>query len=290
MKLGLRQIFAVISALFLTMSVSAQELPEMPSDPAVSAGVLPNGMSYYIAVNASEKGIADFALVQKTGMSNVPDTSVSAGYARTVARDALSSLTRLGGTSPQAFFSRHGSVPGKDGYVTVSEDATIYRFHNVRLSDSKTVLDSALMVMLDIADRGNFTADEYRRKWYSPADQAIMVAGDVDAKALLQRLEAMSYMIPALSSNPRKDVYAPDSSRVSLTDVPGEVPLKEIAMTWVSRRVPREYMNTVQPVIFEMALDVLGKVAVRRLRSALEEQDIAAADVSYHHRRSQDGL
>lgn len=290
MKLGLRQIFAVVPALFLAMSAPAQELPKMPSDPAVSAGVLPNGMSYYIAVNASEKGLADFALVQKTGMSNVPDSSVAGDYARTVARDALSSLARLGGTSPQTFFSRHGSVPEKDGYVTVSEDATMYRFHNVRLSDSKAVLDSALMIMLDIADRGGFTADEYRRKWYSPADQAIVVAGDVDAKALLQRLEAMSYMIPSLASRPRKDVYAPDSSRVSMADVPGEVPLREITMTWVSKRVPREYMNTVQPVIFEMALDVLGKVAVRRLRSALAEQNVAAADVSYYHRKSQDGL
>ena len=290
MKLGLRQILATIPALFLAMLAAAQELPVMPSDPAVSSGVLPNGMSYYIASDSSEKGLADFALIQKTGSENVQDSTVAHGYAGIVARDALSSLPRLRSSSSQAFFRRHGSVPGKDGYVSVSKDATIYRFPNVRLSDGKAVLDSALMVLLDISDRGGFTDDEYRRQWYAPADQAVVVAGDVDAKAVLARLEAMSYMLPSASSRDRIDVYVPDSSGVRVADIGVGEQLREITMDWVSKRVPREYMRTVQPVIFDMVLDVLGKVLERRMRAALETEDIAAADVSCFHRRSDEGL
>ena len=143
MKLGLRQILATIPALFFTVLLPAQELPLMPADPAVASGVLPNGMSYYIASDSSEKGLADFVLVQKTGSENAPDSTSSGVCAGLVARDALSSLPRLRNSSPQTFFRRHGSVSGKDGYVSVNKDATIYRFPNVRLGGGKAVLDSA---------------------------------------------------------------------------------------------------------------------------------------------------
>ena len=287
MKLGFRQIVALVLVLFMTMPAIAQQLPKMTSDPAVSTGVLPNGLTYYIASDSSEKGLADFALVQKTGLCNIPDTSASEGTAGTIARRALSSLVRLKGCSPSDFFGRHGSVPGKDGYVSVNENATIYRFPAVRLSDGKSVLDSALMIMMDIADRATFTDNAFQRKWYSSADQAVIIAGDVDSKALISRIEAMSYMIPAYPSLQRRDVYPQDSSVVSVVDLQGQ--MQELSMTWVSKRVPREYMNTVQPVIFNMALDVLGRVAVRRIGKSLKAAGIPYADVSCRHRNSEDG-
>ena len=46
------------------MYAAAQELPEMPADPSVKSGVLPNGTNYYVMANADTKGLADFALVQ----------------------------------------------------------------------------------------------------------------------------------------------------------------------------------------------------------------------------------
>ena len=56
----------IIPAL-LALSSSAADLPKMANDKAVTKGKLPNGMSYYIVANPSVKGMADFALVQKTG-------------------------------------------------------------------------------------------------------------------------------------------------------------------------------------------------------------------------------
>ena len=281
MKLGLRHIIALISALLYAVILPAQDLPKMPADPAVMTGILPNGLSYYIVSNAYEKGLADFALIQKTGTLSVPDSLAADGDALAVAHQALTLVPRLKNDTPQDFFIRHGSAPARSGYVSVSEDATIFRFPGVRLSDHKAVLDSALVVLLNIADRGSYSENSFLNKWYPPSDQAIVISGDVDAKALASRLESMSYMVPASSSAPREDVYLPDSSRVSVSEVGQEGQLQEISMTWVSKRVPREYMNTVQPVIFDRAMDILGKVAVRRLRAVLETEGIPAADVSY---------
>ena len=289
MKLGLRQIIALIPALLFAIIMPAQDLPKMPADQAVTAGVLPNGLSYYIVPNAYEKGQADFALIQKTGTLSVPDSLAAEGDVRTAARQALASVPRLKNSSPQDFFTRHGSVPDRNGYVSVNEDATIFRFSGVRLSDHKTVLDSALVVLLDIAGLGSFSDNSFLNRWFAPSDQAIVISGDVDAKALASRLEAMSYMVPASSSSARKEVYLPDSSRVSLSGVGQEGQLQETSMTWVSKRVPREYMNTVQPVIFDRAMDILGKVAVRRLRAALETEGIPVADVSYIRRSTDEG-
>ena len=42
-------------------------------------------------------------------------------------------------------------------------------------------------------------------------------------------------------------------------------------------------MHTVQPVIFDMSLDILGKSAVRRIKEVLENSAIPYAEVSYRH-------
>lgn len=277
MKSGLRQILAIVPAILFSIIMPAQELPVMPADPSIISGVLPNGMSYFVASDPSDRGIAEFALVQKTGLKNIqddPDRVVAAS------RDALVRLPRLDTIPPHRFFSRHGSSPGTEGYVSVKDDATVFRFRDVHLSDGKTVLDSAILVMMDLADRVSFTEDAFLRKWYSPADQAVVVAGDVDAKAVVSRLEAMSYMTPAVPSAGRTDPLPEAVADITVAD---KGSLTTVSLRWVSGRVPREYMNTVQPVIFDMSVDVLGKLAVRRIRYALKERDIPFVQVSYRH-------
>lgn len=287
MKLGLRQIFTLVPAILFSIIMPAQDLPKMPEDPAIVKGVLPNGLSYFIASNGTEKGIADFSLIQKTGMGNTSDPESSGDHVRNIARETLTSIYRLRNATPQDFFLRHGSHPGGKGFVSVSNDATIFRFPDVDLSSSKTVLDSALLVIMDMTDRSSFVEDDFLKRWYSPADQAVVIAGDVDAKAVVSRLEGMAYMIPGAVSHERVDIYSPDFSDMSVSSAGDEV--QTISMSWASTRVPGEYMNTVQPVIFDMALNVLGKVAVRRIKRTFESEDIPAAGVSYSLKRSDEG-
>ena len=52
-----------IIGLVVAISLPAQKIHVLPSDSAVKTGVLPNGMTYYVASNPDFKGMADFALV-----------------------------------------------------------------------------------------------------------------------------------------------------------------------------------------------------------------------------------
>ena len=58
----------------ISLGMMAQSLPVLPSDAAVNQGVMPNGMAYYVVANKSAKGMADFALVQRTGRNTAGDS------------------------------------------------------------------------------------------------------------------------------------------------------------------------------------------------------------------------
>ncbi len=278
MNLGFRHIFTAFFSLFISMMASAQEIPVLPDDPAVLKGVAPNGMSYYIVSNPTIKGMADFALVQKTGRFTTEDSTGMAAV--TAAKDAMSSLKRIPKSSPKEYLARKGVVPGYGGFVEITDDATVFRFPDVRLDGD--AIDSTLLVILDIADRANNEDDEFLKKWYSPADQAVIVAGDVDSKTVASKLKQMSYMVPSRESSPRPE-YVKKNENPSVFSTENDGSAVEISATWTSERVPREYMNTVQPEIFEMTLHALGDVAVARIKRALREIDVPAADVSYSH-------
>ncbi len=276
MNLGFRQIFTILSALLLSIIVPAQDLPVLPEDSAVLKGVMPNGMTYYLVTNPTVKGEADFALVQRTGRT-IGDEAV------TTARDALSSLKRVVSSTPGEFLARHEVSPGRNGFVCVTDDATVYRFSNLRLSGGN-VIDSTLLVIMDITDRVNYAGNDFMRKWYTPADQAVIVSGDIDAKSVASKLNSMSYMIPSGVSQAREEYSGKENGMsVFIETAQRDSALAEVSATWTSKRAPRKYMNTIQPEIFEMTLNTLGVSAVGRIRKTLESADIPVADVSYGH-------
>lgn len=280
---SIRLLFLVAGLLY-SIIMPAQNLPVLPSDKAVKTGVLPNGTSYYVVSNNEAKGVADFALVQKTGTDNLPDT---ASYkAVSVARDALSVLPRSGGLPVQDFFMSHGVNPGREGFVKVTDNATEYRFENVLLS-SPEVLDSALLVLLDMVDRVSYAEDPFLRKWYSPSDQALIIAGDVDASAVAQKMKLISYMTPSVPSSPRKEyVWEERDTALYIKVPPLHDSLATFTAVWNSSRTPREYMNTVQPVIYEMFLAELGMLAEEYITDGLRSRNIPYAEVKSGHRTS----
>ena len=148
LKYILITLFGVITLALTPAVASAQTLPLMPSDPAVSTGVLPNGLTYYVVKNSTIPGYADFALVQETGSQTA--SSEYEGMALSVAQAALSDLPRLA-SSLQTYLKRHGVAPGRDGFLKVSENATIYHFRDVVISENKEVVDSTLLVLMGIA-------------------------------------------------------------------------------------------------------------------------------------------
>ena len=283
-KSHIKQAALLVAALFSVTMTSAQELPVLAPDKAVKTGVLPNGTQYYLIANPTFKGLADFALVQKTGTENIADAE--SHKAVSVARDALAELPRTGGASVQEFFTSHGVAPGKDGFVKVTDDATQFRFSNVLLSKPE-VLDSTLLVILDMVDRISTTDDEFIRRWYSPSDQAIIVSGDIDPDAVAGKLKLMSYMTPAVESSARKDYeWKGWETAVYRNEKPSGADLASFTVKWASARTPRESMNTVQPVIYELFLEELGMTAKEQISEVLHKRSVPFAEVSYSYETS----
>lgn len=273
-----------VAGLLSSIIMPAQNLPVMTPDKAVRTGTLPNGTSYYIVSNPAIKGMADFALVQKTGTDNQDDTS--SFRAVSLAREALSVLPRGGGRSVQDFFMSHGVNPGREGFVKVSEDATEFRFNDVLLSKPE-VLDSALLVLLDMVDRVSDAEDPFLKKWYAPSDQVLVVAGDVDAASVADKMKMISYMTPSVPSSPRKAYVWEGRDTAVYVNIPsGRDSLASLTAVWNSSRTPREYMNTVQPVIYEMFLAELGMLSEEYIKDGLRGRDIPYAEVKSGFRTS----
>lgn len=288
-KNRIRHILSVLYVILMPLVLPAQNLPVLPSDAAVVQGVAPNGMTYYVIGNASAKGMADFALVQRTGWTTAGDSL----YIKVVdvAKDALASLPRLTSRSPQTFLTSHGVNPGKDGFVKVTENATVFLFDNVMLSQNATVLDSTLLVMMDIVDRASYATDPFVKEWYTPADHALIVAGDVNAKTVVEKVRYMSMMTPSGNALPRRGYEWKDCDTLTFVCEPDPVhDLATVSAVWRMARTPHEYMNTVQPAIYEMFVGELGMMAADRIRHALRKKGIPCASVDYDHVNSLESL
>lgn len=270
MKKGFVKILALVSALLYSIIVPAQDLPLLPSDAAVTVAALPDGITCYIASNPSHKGLADFAVVQKV------DAEEST---RSSAESLLESLPRLAGQSPRWFLTGHGSRPGRKGFADVREDAVVYHFRDISVRDQAAV-DSTLLFLMDIVDNSS----------YAPADQAIIVSGDVDAASVHQKIRSMSFMIPYEAPAAHKEYVwgGEQSTDVSQANDP-RTGLTTVTMQWKAPRTPEKYMNTVQTAIYEKAVYELGYVLEDRIFTRLEQSDVPAADVAFSHRGSLSG-
>ena len=278
----IRPIAAAVAIMLSAAGIFAQNLHKLPSDKSITRGALKNGTEYFVVPNKSVKGLADFALVQRTGRSTEPGASET--LAGDVAQATLEVLPRLSGRSPQEFAARHGVTTGKDGFVKVTDDATVFRFEDLVLSKPE-VLDSALLMLLDMVDRVSVSRDTFHRKWYAPSDQALVIAGDVDVKEVVRRLELMSYMTPALPSLNRAE-YVWNDVKEPVYNV-YEDPFCNLAtlkLSWRLPRTPKEFMNTIQPVTFESFISELGIIASDKIRGYLGKRNVAVADVSYEYK------
>ena len=235
------------------------------------AGVLPNGLSYYIVSNPKTKGLADFALVQKVGTSDIGE------QAHNVAQGALASLPRLQSMTPQSFLVSSGVRADKNGFVKVMEDATIYHFKDIVLE--KENIDSLLLVMMDIVG-----------KTYSPSDQAVVISGDVDAALYESKLKMLSYMISAESPMERGEERAWTGRENAEFEIMTDSSVEYVTVTasWLSARIPEDFMGTVRPSICSMFMNELGLLAQERIEQRLRRDGVPVADLGYEYKGSRD--
>ena len=99
--------FLLICLFSLPVPASAEGLPVFSLSGGLTSGRLPSGIEYYLLPDASNKGYADFALVQL----EAPDS--------TVLRASLRSLPHFRGREPYRFLADAGVGYRRDGYLRI---------------------------------------------------------------------------------------------------------------------------------------------------------------------------
>ena len=276
----MKYISVLLAGVFAVSAALAQNIQTLPADPAVRNVVLPNGIACYVVSNPSASGLADFALVQKTGALTIPGSDRSDVVK--VSQEALSSQSRLLAPTVQDYFMRHGVIPGKKGFACVTDNATVFHFQDVPVGRDASVVDTTLLVMMGMVEKTAGLDGSVTDGWYSPSDQALIVAGDVDSKQVVDKLKMLSYMVPSARSVEREEYVWVEQDSLVVKRVDGPVrDLVTVSAVWRLQRTPRELMNTVQPAIYERFMTELGIVAESRIRKRLKSLDIPYADISY---------
>lgn len=274
----------VLAALF-SITVPAADLPKLPAASSVKTGVLDNGTAYYLVTNATEKGKADIALVRRGGYSD--DRGINAGASAVNVMGSLAMLPHFRSDTPFRFLSRNCIWPGAKGYAAVYSDAVVYRFNGLDLSRSKEVVDSTLLLVLDIVGMHN-DSDGGR---YSPENQAIIVSGDIDAGAVLNKMNMLSMLVTRYPAEKKNNPYSWTESceasfRLVDTGVRGKA---SVTAEYKSPRTPEKNMGTVQPLVSRKFAAEFGIIVKKRLAAALRQSDVPVSEIGFEYSGSQSG-
>ena len=251
----------VLCSVFLGISIimPAQDLPALPNDGSVTAGSLSNGISYYLVTNPAMKGFADYSLVRK-------GTSDTAS-----ARNELASLPHFNKAKPYRFLSRKGIGCRPEGYISFSQDATIFRFDDVPVFD-QAASDTTLLMLFDLIAA-------------QPYQHAIIISGDITPASILQKMNVFSMMVPSRMPGFSKQKYSwTPSEDTEYSFVPSARP--SLCIDFRSPRTPDAQMNTLLPFISELYSLELGEIVRSRLEEELCSRNIYPSSLSTSYKGS----
>lgn len=283
MKLSKILQIAAVFVLFTPCVATAQDLPVLPGDPAVTKGVLPNGVNYYIAVNKAEKGKADFALVRKTDFKSASDECRE--RIEEIVREQTSSMGRFADRSTARFMAGNGVAPGRGGFIRFQDDAVICRFEDMSFSGRETAVDSTLLMMMEMIEGRDYLKDTCFRKMCPTSANAIIIAGDVDKNQIVSKLQTLSYMVPVREGNPGSPEYSwkPSEEASYSCKMDPNAHISSVTVKYVSPRTPKEYMGTVLPTVSERLGDLFGVMLKKRAYSEFLVRKIPIAGIDYRY-------
>ncbi len=285
----MKQLISILLLLFVSFSFAQTPLnvnDPLPEDPAVSKGVLENGMTYYVRANSTPKNRADLFLIVRAG--SIDEDDDQQGLAHFAEHMAFNGTKNFPKNDLIKYLESIGMEFGPEINAYTSFDETVYMI-KVPLDDDEFV-EKGLQVMYDWASqvtdsdeeidkergviheewRGGRGANErmmqkwlpvflhnsryaerlpigkieivdncppevlrrYRKDWYRPDLQAIIVVGDFDQQEMVERVKAKFSQIPAVE-NPREkkyyDIPGHDETLVSVvTDKEAQYPVAQI--------------------------------------------------------------
>lgn len=143
----LKKLLCMAAFMMATMGVFAQpKLTNLPLNPAVRHGVLPNGLSYYILHNEEPKNRANFYIAQKVG--STLETPEQLGLAHFLEHMAFNGTKNFPGKNMLNYLQNNGIRFGSDINAYTGFDETVYRINNVPSTD-KQLMDSVLLCLYD---------------------------------------------------------------------------------------------------------------------------------------------
>lgn len=138
-----------------TLPAAATDWPrsDIPPDPAVTLGVLPNGMRYAIQHNATPSGEVSVRLrIDAGSLQEVPDQR---GFVHFLEHMAFRGSAHVADQEMEKTLARLGLRFGSDTNAGTGQQETVYQFDLPRSDD--TSVDTALMLTREIAS--NLTLD-----------------------------------------------------------------------------------------------------------------------------------
>lgn len=128
------------------MGASAQQMPNVPLDPAVKVGVLPNGLTYYIRHNEWPEKRCDFYIAQKVG--SIQEEENQRGLAHFLEHMCFNGTTHFPGDALKQYLERIGVKFGENLNAYTSFDETVYNINNVNM-ETAGAIDSCLLILHD---------------------------------------------------------------------------------------------------------------------------------------------
>lgn len=149
----MRKIFrkALVAVVMISgfTTASAQQLPPVPTDPAVRIGRLDNGMTYYIRHNARPEKQADFYIAQKVG--SILEEDNQCGLAHFLEHMCFNGTTHFPDNTLREYLESIGVKFGTNLNAYTAVDETVYNISDVPVIRDG-IIDSCLLILHDWAD------------------------------------------------------------------------------------------------------------------------------------------
>jgi len=138
--------FIVSLLLIATTALSAQPAQNVPIDPKVRYGKLPNGLTYYIRANNLPKNRAEFYIAQNVGA--ILENDDQNGLAHFLEHMAFNGTKNYPGKGIINYLETIGVKFGTNINAYTSLDETVYNLSDVPTT-RESIIDSALLVLHD---------------------------------------------------------------------------------------------------------------------------------------------
>ncbi len=140
--------FLLLTVCALLLPAAAQPVQQLPMDPAVRYGKLPNGLTYYIRHNALPEKQVNFYIAQKVG--SVQEEESQRGLAHFLEHMCFNGTTNFPGDRLIKYCESIGVKFGQNLNAYTSTDETVYNIAAVPVSESN--IDSCLLILHDWAN------------------------------------------------------------------------------------------------------------------------------------------